>query len=364
MPDVAGRVIRLLRGWRPTPQQWRQAGQTAFAAVASYLIAVLFGLPQGYWAVMSAILVVQSSIGGSLGQALDRLIATVLGAAIGVALLYLLGRDTMGRTAGLLIAVLPLAFLGMRRQGLRLAPVTAAIILLSDQSHGDPLISGLIRLGEITLGSIVALATALLLWPARAGQSLAEHVAATLTLVRRHLDITIRGALGPARDEAAMVAVNAGMRAALVKGDTLAVEARREIAGRLAGHDDPAALLRTLRRLWHTSLMAARAVQVPLPSPLVEPLRPALEGLLGAVDSALETLVAAFAKTGAPPDLAAVKAALAAFDGAMGDLRRSGVTRAMSGEDVGRLFALSFALGQLPQNLQDLADRCQDLRRR
>jgi uncharacterized membrane protein YccC len=357
-------LIGRLRDWRPTGRQQKQAAQTAFAAALSYVIALTFGLPQGYWAVITAILVVQSSIGGSLGLVVDRLVATILGAVAGLALLYLFGVDRAALVASLALAVLLLAFVAIRRPGLRLAPVTAAIILLSDNSVVEPLVSALDRVGEIVLGSVVALATALLLWPSRAVHALAQQVAVTIGLIRDHLSLTIAGAAGPPRDDAAMLEINARLLKALVKGDALAVDARHELAGRLADHADPEALLRTLRRTWNTAVMAARAVRTTLPPSVAEPLRPSLDSVAAALRVFFDALAAAFAEDGPPPDLAPVETAIAGFADAIVELRRAALTRSLSSEELSRLFTFAFALDQLRQNLQDLVDRCQDLRRR
>ena len=56
---------------RTHPAEWRQALRVVIA-VATTLIAInLLNVPQGYWAVITAVIVVQTSIGGSLKAALD-----------------------------------------------------------------------------------------------------------------------------------------------------------------------------------------------------------------------------------------------------------------------------------------------------
>jgi uncharacterized membrane protein YccC len=347
---------------RPTLLRLRQALQTASAALASYLLADALGLPQGYWAVITAILVVQASIGGSIGLAVDRLMGTILGAVVGTSLVYMLGLTPPALAGALFAAVLPLAFVATRRPGLRIAPVTAAIVLLSAQGQGAPLDSALVRIGEIGMGSLIALATTLLLFPARAGHALAETAGEMLRLIGSHLELAFGAALGP-RDEEALQACAAGLRTALARGDTLVAEVRRELFGRSTEAADPAAVLRTTRRLWHTALMMSRAVRLPLAAAAAERLGPPLQAVRQPLREALEGLAAAFAGGRPPPDLAPALAPLAAFDEAMKALRQSGITRAMGGEEVARLFAFAFALGQLPQNLQDLADRCAELSR-
>jgi uncharacterized membrane protein YccC len=58
--------------WRESWPRMRQAIQTAVAACLAYAAADLLDLPQGFWAVMTAILVTQANVGWSLGLAIDR----------------------------------------------------------------------------------------------------------------------------------------------------------------------------------------------------------------------------------------------------------------------------------------------------
>ncbi len=364
MMASASTLVRRARiGLSASWPQLRQAIQTAFAATIAYLVADYFALPQGYWAVMTAILVVQASIGASLGLALDRLLATLLGAAAGAALVALFGTAHLVAAASLFVAVLLLAFLASRRASLRLAPVTAAIVILSDPSHGEPLMAAAYRVVDIGLGSLVALATALLLFPSRAGTALSRHIAGMLPLIARHLDGSLRAALGEPRDNEALFDLNSRVRRALGAGDALAGEARTELAGRLADHADPEALLRTLRRLWNTAMMAARAARSPLPPPAAERLQPALSELRAALAAYLDGLATAFRDSCPPPDFAPLADTLDRFAAEIVALRRDGVTREMSADAVARLFTLVDAIEQLRQNLKDLADRCDDLQR-
>lgn len=351
------------KSFRPAWPPLRLAIQAAFAAIVTYAVATALALPQSYWAVITAILVVQASIGASLGNAIDRLIATMLGAVSGAALVTVFGTSFQVTFATVFAAVTLLTYWASRRASLRLAPVTAIIVILGDPGHGEPVAAAVNRVVEIGLGTIIALAASLLIFPSRAGHALAAHMGKTLPLLARHLAGTIDGALGPPRDEAAMLALNNQVYTALAAGDTLAAEARREITGHLAGHADPAAVLRTLRRLWHTELMAARAAaRSVLPAAAAERLRQPLLDLRAAALVFSERLAQAYATGASPPDLAPVDAALTAFENAITGLRRSGAARGMTDDEVARLFAFAFALEQLPQNFKDLAGRCHDLR--
>jgi uncharacterized membrane protein YccC len=79
----------------PQPQVLRHATRMTVAAVLAFAAAWAFALPRGYWAVISAVVVMQSSLGGTLGASLDRLMATVAGAMAGAACVFLRGRTPL-----------------------------------------------------------------------------------------------------------------------------------------------------------------------------------------------------------------------------------------------------------------------------
>jgi uncharacterized membrane protein YccC len=328
------------------------------AAVLAYLGATYFELPQGYWSVMTAILVVQSSVGASLGLAFDRLLATVLGAALGGLLVAVFG-DL--KVPLLVLSVALLAYLATYRPSLRLAPVTAAIVILSDPHYGSAITAAVHRVLEIGIGATIAILVSLVLFPSRAGAALANHVAKSLPIFATHLAGTIDAALGKLRTEDDILALNAKARAALNSAEGLVSEARRELAGHVADHADPAAVQRTLRRLWYTLAMASRAARTPLPTEVAMLLAPALRDVSSAAQDVIAQLAVTYGGEAVMPDVARLQTALTGFDAAMASVRQSGALRPMSTEDAARIFALAFALGQLPENLKDLLDRYRDL---
>lgn len=70
---------------RDNPPSMIHAARTAVAAVASYLIAQSFRLPQAYWAAISTLIVMQATLGGALPISLQRFAGTAIGAAAGAA---------------------------------------------------------------------------------------------------------------------------------------------------------------------------------------------------------------------------------------------------------------------------------------
>jgi uncharacterized membrane protein YccC len=51
------------------------------AGLLAYMLAELFTLPRGYWVVFSAIIIVQTSVGGSVKATIERVMGTIDGAS-------------------------------------------------------------------------------------------------------------------------------------------------------------------------------------------------------------------------------------------------------------------------------------------
>ena len=338
----------------------RLAIQTTVAACLSYAIVDALGLQQGFWAVMTAILVTQVNVGASLALAADRLLGSLLGVIVGGGVAVALADAQELKFAGLAVTVLVLGFFSARRPSLRIACVTAAIVVLGDPRLGPPIASAESRMIEVVVGTVVAILTTLIIFPSRAGPSFAAHVTHTFTPLFEVLRDVLAAAVGGPLDIEAMGAQGTRIRAAFAAGDTLAREARLEVAGYIADSPDPEAILRALRRLWHTEIMLLRSVAQPLPEKAVQILGPSIETLRGAVNEVAVHL-AAPATAYAPPNLAEVESALAAIEHRTEEMRARGETRDLPMDDIIRLMAFDFALGQLRLNLRDIAERAPEL---
>ena len=173
----------------------------------------LLGLPQGWWAVITALLVVQTSVGGSLKAALDRLWGTIAGAIYGALVAIIVPHATdLGLAAAIVVAILPLAYLAAVNVAFRVAPVTALIVLLPIYGHaGNPLVSAADRIIEIIIGNVVALAVTLVILPARAHGQLREAAARVARLNADLLDMLIAGLFDAGRP--GLQAMHASIRA-------------------------------------------------------------------------------------------------------------------------------------------------------
>jgi len=66
----------------PTRPVWRQAVRMTVAALVAYLGTVWLGLAEGYWAVITCLVIVQSTLGGTLNAAVSRITGTVAGGVL------------------------------------------------------------------------------------------------------------------------------------------------------------------------------------------------------------------------------------------------------------------------------------------
>lgn len=133
----------------------------AFTAVICLFLAQYLRLPQGYWAVMSSIIVMQSSVQETISASLTRLIGTAIGAIIGGLFLALYGVHVWVFGIAVMIVVSICMFLNLK-QSYRLAAVTVAIILLVNHPE-SPWMTALHRFLEVSLGVVVALLVSLLM---------------------------------------------------------------------------------------------------------------------------------------------------------------------------------------------------------
>ncbi|HEX7200937.1 MAG TPA: FUSC family protein [Dongiaceae bacterium] len=336
----------------------RLALRTTLAALISFALAHLFQLPQGYWAVLTSVIVMQGSVGGSLKASIDRMIGTFAGAIWGVAVtLAIPHHGTPALALTLALALAPLALVAALKPSFRVAPVTAIIVLLSTTSiQAGPVPYAVDRVLEIGLGCIVGLAVSLLVLPGRAHGLLAGSAADVLRALTELMEILLRD-LAESPDRAVILDIHRRLRRAMAQAETLADEAKRERANRLTDEPDPDPVIRNLRRLHHDLTAVGRAVAAPMPLQGRQHLAEPVASLRRAIADFLTNAAGAFAARGSPPPLGTVDTALVAFDEAIAAMRRSGALREQSGETVAQVYGLVFALQQLRENLRDLADR-------
>ncbi|HEX4179211.1 MAG TPA: FUSC family protein [Caulobacteraceae bacterium] len=339
--------------------QLRLALRITLASLATFAVGRLLGLAQAYWAVLTAVIVTQASIGGSLKASRDRFIGSLGGAAWGVAVsLSLPHTGIWWLAAALTVAVGPLAVITAINPAYRIASVTAIIILLTPTSQSaGPLAAAISRLLEIGLGSVIALAVTLTVLPERAHGIVSR--AAAMALEAMSALSTLLSA--DPRDETAVANLHQKVRKAIITAEAAADEAARERQVSLSGPADPEPLCRTLRRLHNDLIMIGRASQARLGAPVGPLLAGPATDATAAIARWLSSVGQAVAARRGAPGLDEIEQAMTGYATAVADLRRGGLTRDLPDDAVGRIFGLSFALEQLASHLRDLAERTDEL---
>ena len=298
------------------PSEFRLGLRILIAGMAAFFVAdVVLGLPQSYWAVLTAVIVMQASLGGALKASVDRIVGTIAGALWGV------------------------------------------IVALIVPHGGSWLLATALTLG---VGSLVGLAVALLVLPARAHRLLADQAATVLDILALQIG-QLPARLAGTADAAYWQQTADRRRKAQDKAETLAEEAKHERRNRLTDTPDPEPLARTLRRLGVDVAQFRRASAEAWDAILVERLSEPLGAVVETTAQFLRACGGALIQRAAPPSIGPVAAALERLSAIVAILRQDGTTRPLPGPTMERLFGLGFALDQMRRDAEDLAERVAEL---
>jgi uncharacterized membrane protein YccC len=138
------------------PPSVSYAAQTAVAVVVSYLMARLFRLPEAYWAPMSTLIVMQSTLDVALPVSVQYFAGTAIGAAVGaVTATYFYGNVWAFGVSVFIIGLLCVV-LRVERSAYRYAGMTLMIVMLVTRST-NPRLVAIHRFFEVSIGIAVGL---------------------------------------------------------------------------------------------------------------------------------------------------------------------------------------------------------------
>jgi uncharacterized membrane protein YccC len=332
--------------------------RVTIAALAALALAQFLHLPLPLWAVLTAVIVTQMSVGRSLKATLDYLVGTLGGAIYGGAVGALIPHSNEIALLGVLaLAVAPLALLAAMKPSFSAAPITAIIVLLVPTiTHASVYASAVDRILEVALGGVTGFVVSLFLIPSNAHTLVVRAAARTLDQMARTLEELLAG-LRSGLDKDALHRFQDGIGQALVQLNVMGAEAEHERSARLTTGPDTAPLRRSLLRLRHDLVMIGRAAVKPLPEAFGARLASPLALAGAAFADYLRASAAALLARRAPPSFDAVESALDAYVAEVAALRREGLTRNLPGDAAECFFALGFALEQMHHNFIDLG-RC------
>lgn len=341
------------------PQLLHAARMTAAGVIALMLFRAL-GLPDSLWAVVTAIVVTQSNVGGSLRTALERFAGSMFGAFYAAAVaLALAPDDPLSTVVALAAALVVPSIMAAFSPGFLIAPITAAIMVLGSAAlQVGPIGMAAGRIIEVGLGCGVGLFVSILVVPTSASRSITEISAQLADLLAGQLEALVPG-FGSGQEQLGALAIRT--RESLILLEKLVNESARERRVWLSGAPDGAPLLRTFKRLRHDVDMLRRATR--------EAGRHSLpQGTADAWIRAVETGVASLRRAKralsglqAPEDNASVTEAVRAYRVTLEEMRRAGVMRSLPTPVLGRLFGIGILIEQFRRDLDDLIERIGDL---
>lgn len=130
--------------------------RTAIAAVFSLLVGRLFKLPESYWATITTMIVMQSTLGAALTISKQRLAGTALGAVMGALFARYAGQNVRVFGVAIFLTGVICALLHMGRSAYRYAGITLAIVMLVARTQPAWVVA-IHRFFEISLGIVVGL---------------------------------------------------------------------------------------------------------------------------------------------------------------------------------------------------------------
>ncbi|MGB7267505.1 MAG: FUSC family protein [Terracidiphilus sp.] len=202
------------------------AAKTALAAALCWWLALCFGLHDGYWGSISAIIVLQSNVGATVTASRDRLLGTLMGALFGIAF-SVFGARPWNYILAVFFAVIVSGLLNLRNSS-RLAGVTITIIMLVPGSASRWGLA-LDRVGEVLLGIVVALAITTLVFPDRARLWLRDGLAQEFLLLGGFFEAILEGFRGAPSQN--LSALRDDLEALLRGNEQLLEAARNEPSG-------------------------------------------------------------------------------------------------------------------------------------
>lgn len=160
--------IEQIKKWilaKENPPSLMHSARTAVAAMASLLVARLLRLPEAYWAPITTLMIMQSSLGAALPISAQRFAGTLLGAVVGGLVVDYTSRNVLVFGVAVFVIGIICAMLRLERNAYRFASITLAVIMLVTRTNSEWVIA-VHRFVEVSVGIAVGLVLTAL-WPER-----------------------------------------------------------------------------------------------------------------------------------------------------------------------------------------------------
>lgn len=345
------------------PDRARTAGRTAIASVISLCIVLIYRFPEGYWALITCIVMTQASVGGSIDKGLLRVVGTVAACTLAVVWLAPLNQNPLPFLLLTFAIITVSAYLGsgsVYPYAFVIGGVTLVMVaVLGFESQNAAAAKGLARSGEIVVGVVISWFCAFAFWPRLASEQLASSVDTCIARTARCFDSAMDALLSGERPpqgylpelESIGVAIRTQLSLIPAAAREGRVHRRRAGAGRrLAIH---------LERL-RATLLPLSAPIGPLPNRLVTLTRPELEDLVAAVRRAWSFVLEAPDSPECEAALREIRPVRHAIEARVETLRQEGATTEATAAEVIGFHGTLGTLRELENSLNAIARRGDD----
>jgi uncharacterized membrane protein YccC len=169
-------MIELLRSHLTVHSTFfRHALRLAIVATISEVVASLLQIPTGYWITLTAIVALKPNYGGTSQTAFQRVLGTVLGGGVGIAIMTLTHNAWVITGCLLLLIMMAVAVRSLSFSLFSMLLTPAIILLLNVTSQGGWQI-GILRITDSLVGGLLALLGSYVLFPRWERQQLPEQL--------------------------------------------------------------------------------------------------------------------------------------------------------------------------------------------
>jgi uncharacterized membrane protein YccC len=323
------------------------AAKTALAAALCWWLALEFGLHDGYWGSISAIIVLQSNVGSTVNASRDRVLGTLIGSIFGFSF-SLFGSLPWNYILAVLAAVIVCGLLGLRSSS-RLAGVTITIIMLVQQP-GPKWSLALDRVGEVMLGIVVALAVTTLVFPDRARLRLRDGLAHEFLVLGGFFEAILQGFRGAPAENLPTMRDDA---LAMLRGNNELLEAaRNEPSGGPGWREDLSMLSQFGRSLFDALVALEISVKDSHEDAYAQQLEPALGKLATDIRTGFHHVADCIHRWrfNIPPRRLSLEDDIARLEALMETVRHKGI--AFSQAELLRAYAVQLHLKQIARLLR------------
>ena len=243
---------------------FRSSARGAVALAVAVAVADVLAVQHGFWVVLGTLSVLRTNAAATGATVLRALAGTVIGFAVGAALVLAIGSGQTALWIALPIAVLVAAYApGTAPFAVGQAAFTIVVVVLFNLLVPLGWRVGLVRVQDVLLGCAVSLVVGVLFWPRGASTLVADDLADAFRSGAAYLTQAVDWTLGLRREapDTALAAVAAGNRL----DEALRLFLSEQGTKRASKHDLWSLVMATLRlRLTAHSLTGLRAYCAPM----------------------------------------------------------------------------------------------------